>query len=33
MRTLWISLRIAWAALLLNKVRSILTLLGIIIGV
>jgi putative ABC transport system permease protein len=33
MRVLWISLVIAWSALLLNKVRSILTLLGIIIGV
>lgn len=33
MRVLWLSLVIAWSALLLNKVRSILTLLGIIIGV
>jgi putative ABC transport system permease protein len=33
MRTLWVSLKIAWANLMVNKVRSILTLLGMIIGV
>lgn len=33
MRTLLVSLRIAWRTLMLNKVRSILTLLGMIIGV
>ena len=33
MLSLLISLKIAWTALMLNKVRSILTLLGIIIGV
>jgi putative ABC transport system permease protein len=33
MRTLWVSLRIAARALLQNKARSILTLLGMIIGV
>ena len=33
MLTLWVSLRIAWKALMLNKLRSALTLLGLIIGV
>jgi putative ABC transport system permease protein len=33
MRTLWVSLKIAWANLMLNKLRSFLTLLGMIIGV
>ena len=33
MRTLLVSLKIAWANLMVNKVRSILTLLGMIIGV
>jgi putative ABC transport system permease protein len=33
MRTLWVSLKIAWANLMVNKVRSVLTLLGMIIGV
>ena len=33
MLTLWVSLRIAAVALLQNKMRSILTLLGMIIGV
>jgi ABC-type antimicrobial peptide transport system permease subunit len=33
MRTLLVSLRLAWHNLMLNKVRSLLTLLGMIIGV
>jgi putative ABC transport system permease protein len=33
MQTLILSLRLAWSALMQNKVRSILTLLGMIIGV
>lgn len=33
MRTLLISLRLAWATLMLNKLRSLLTLAGMIIGV
>src|SRR5688500_15621798 len=33
MRTLWVSLKIAWTNLMVNKFRSILTLLGMIIGV
>ncbi|MDQ3024100.1 MAG: ABC transporter permease [bacterium] len=33
MRTLGVSLRIAWANLMVNKLRSMLTLLGMIIGV
>ncbi len=33
MRVLWVSLKIAWRTLMVNKVRSILTLSGMIIGV
>jgi putative ABC transport system permease protein len=31
--TVWESLRIAWASLRANKLRSVLTLLGIVVGV
>lgn len=31
--TLWLSLRVAWRALRVHKMRSILTILGIIVGV
>jgi putative ABC transport system permease protein len=33
MRTLYVSLKLAWRTLMQNKVRSVLTLLGMIIGV
>jgi putative ABC transport system permease protein len=33
MFTLWVSLKLAWQTLMQNKVRSVLTLLGMIIGV